>query len=305
MRERFGSFELERRIGAGGMAETFLGVRRGHGGIEQRVCVKRILPEWQGDAHVVRMFLEEGRVAARLRHSAIVQVIEAGEHDGIPFLALELIEGADLRALLVEARRLPAPLLATVALDLATALEVAHRAGVLHRDVSPANVLVSVAGEIKLADFGIARASDRERRTELGVARGKTAYLSPDYAATGEATIASDLFALGVTLFEAATGERPFAARTELSSLERARRGDHAPVLGLAPDTTPSLAAAIERLLSPDPALRFPSADALFDELAHLSPPPSSRRTIGALVSDVRARREERHRAREPTDVSE
>ncbi|MDQ3031929.1 MAG: serine/threonine protein kinase [Myxococcota bacterium] len=297
MRDRFGSFELERRIGAGGMAETFVAVRRGYGDIEQRVCLKRILPEWQRDADVVRMFLEEGRVAARLRHSTIVQVIEAGEHDGVPFLALELIDGVDLRALLVDVRRLPPTLLATIALDLATALEVAHRAGVLHRDVSPANVLVSLAGEIKLADFGIARASDRERRTELGMARGKAAYLSPEYVATGNATPASDLFALGVTLFEAATGARPFAARTELASLERARLGDHTPITVLAPDIAPALATAIERLLTSAPAARFPSADALFDELAHLAPPPSMRRAVGALVSEVRARRDERLRA--------
>lgn len=299
MRERFGGFELERRIGAGGMAETFVAVRRGHGGIEQRVCLKRILPEWQRDERYLRMFLEEGRIAARLRHSTIVQVIEAGEHDGVPFLALELIEGTDLRQL-IDASPLPPELVARVALDLATALEIAHRDGVLHRDVSPANVLVSLAGEVKLADFGIARATDRERMTATGIAKGKIAYLAPEYAATGQATVASDLYSLGVTLFEAATGRRPFAARTELASLQRARTAERAPTSSDAPSLPPDLAAAIDRLLAPDPRARFESADILFDAIGHLTPAPSTRRNLGAVVREVRADREARRRA--PTE---
>jgi serine/threonine protein kinase len=283
MHERFGGYELERRIGAGGMAETFVALRRGYGGIEQRVCLKRILPAWQHDARYVRMFLEEGRVAARLRHATIVQVVDVGEQDGVPFLALELVEGTDLRRL-VAARPLPPELVARVALDLATALEVAHQDGVLHRDVSPANVLLSFAGEVKLADFGIARAADRERMTATGVAKGKVAYLAPEYAASGEATTSSDLYSLGVTLFEAATGERPFAARTELGAMQRARLAERTPTASLAPSLAPELCVAIDRLVSADPSVRFESADALFDAIAHLTPAPATRRALGALV---------------------
>lgn len=287
MGERFGGFELEARLGAGGMAETFAATRRFACGLEQRVCVKRILPSLREDPRFVTMFLEEARIAARLRHATIVQVLDAGEHDGTPYMALELIDGADLRRVIDAARRARARLdaehVALVALELATALEVAHRGGVLHRDVSPANVMISAAGEVKLADFGIAKAEDGALRTATGIAKGKASYMAPEYVETGRATPRSDLYALGVTLFEAAAGRRPFAAKTPLASAiaaasSRAQVSEHAPELPA------SLADAIDRLLDPDPQGRFPSAADLFDALADVTPAPGARRRLGAIA---------------------
>ena len=286
MSERFGPYELLSRIGAGGMAETFRALRRGPGGIEQRVCIKRILPAWQDDARFVGMFLEEARIAARLRHASIVQVLDVGAHGGAPFLALELIEGTDLRRLMdhqrAHRRALGAEVLTLVGLEVATALEHAHHQGVVHRDVSPANVLLSEAGEVKLADFGIAKAQDGDRHTTTGFAKGKIAYMAPEYAATGRATHASDLYSLGVTLFEAAAGRRPH--RTVLAP-------GGAPRVALAraaPQLPPRLVEIVERLLEPEPEARFESAEQLFDALAELTPIASARRTLGTLARTAR-----------------
>lgn len=301
MSERFGPYELQSRIGAGGMAETFRALRRGPGGIEQRVCIKRILPAWQDDARFVRMFLEEARIAARLRHATIVQVLDVGSHEGTPYLALELIEGTDLRRLIdherAERRVLGADLLTLVALEVATALEHAHLEGVVHRDVSPANVLISAAGEVKLADFGIAKAADGDRHTTTGFAKGKIAYMAPEYAASGSASAASDLYSLGVTLFEAAAGRRP--QRTPLAPggaprVSLARAAPHLPA---------PLVDIVERLLEPEPRARFESAERLFDALAELTPTASARRALGALARGARdapARTDERTRTSEP-----
>lgn len=275
--ERYGPFELLRRLGAGGMAETFAAIRRGPGCFEQRVCVKRILPTWESDPRFVRMFLEEARIAARLRHGTIVQVVETGEVGGSPYLALELVEGADLRRLIDRGGALAPDLVALVALELATALEIAHAEGVIHRDVSPSNVLVSVAGEVKLADFGIAKAHDSASRTATGIPKGKASYMAPEYAATARATPATDVFALGVTLFEAATGRKPWARG------DREDRASRPPVRALAPSLPGPLADAIERALEPDPARRFASAAALFDAI-DVTPIPGTRRRLGRAV---------------------
>ncbi|AKF09043.1 serine/threonine-protein kinase [Sandaracinus amylolyticus] len=280
-REHIGGYEVLSRIGAGGMAETFRALRRGPGGIEQRVCLKRILPAWQDDARFVRMFLEEARIAARLRHATIVQVLDVGEHEGAPYLALELIEGADLRRVLdtenAHRRVLAADVVALLALELATALEHAHEHGVLHRDVSPANVLISEVGEVKLADFGIAKAQDGAAVTSTGFAKGKVAYMAPDYAATGKASTASDLFSLGVLLYEAASGRRPFRGPMRTPK-------DRAPLAKTAPHVPPRLVGIVERLLEPEPRDRYPSAGALFDAVAELTPTASARRALGALA---------------------
>ena len=287
MGERFGAFEVEGKLGAGGMAEVHVARRCGPGGFEQRLCLKRILPAWAGDARILQMFREEARVSARLRHASLVQLIEAGEHEGVPYLALELVEGADLRKL-IEASRgrggLPAEVVGLIAVDLATALEVAHREGILHRDVSPSNVLVSRAGEVKLADFGIAKASDSPLRTATGVPKGKVQYMAPEYALSGAASARSDLYALGITLFEAATGVLPFKAATLLASLTRARQNERPRVRALAPGLPPVLEDAIERLVQPVPEARFKSAAALYDALSPLAPSASVRRSLGALA---------------------
>ena len=187
--EHFGDYELVERLGVGGMAETFIAVRRGLDGFEQRVCLKRILPTFVNDADFVEMFLREARLSALLHHGHIARVLDFGMAGGTHYLTLELIEGADLRAVLRYLRRrgesLDPGLTSYVAHALASALDFAHTAddeghaaGIIHRDVSPSNVLLSHAGEVKLADFGIAKATNLPGSIQSGALKGKVPYLN-------------------------------------------------------------------------------------------------------------------------------
>ncbi|MFK7990931.1 MAG: serine/threonine-protein kinase [Sandaracinaceae bacterium] len=292
---RFGPYELVHRLGTGGMAETYLAVRRGPGGFVQHVCLKRILPAFESDPSFVAQFLEEARLAARLRHGNIAQVVDFGEVGGSHYLALELIDGMDLRTLLQRLRdrgaRLSPEQVVHIGLELAAALEVAHRADrerppIIHRDVSPSNVLVSREGEVYLTDFGIARALGAQRRTDSGVVRGKVPYMAPEYAMTGEFDARTDLFGLGVLLFEALAGERPYQGRTELETLTVIREGRHRSLAELAPGAPPALIGVVEQLLRPEPAARPASAGALLDALASVAPPATVSRQLGGVVRE-------------------
>jgi serine/threonine protein kinase len=295
----FGPYALVRRIGAGGMAETFEGLRTGPGGFEQRVCVKRILPEVSDDPNFVQLFREEARVAARLRHANIAQLLDVGVIDGAHYLTLELVEGCDLRRLLqferarqgfapgVAGGGLTSGVVAFLAAELATALEVAHggTTAIVHRDISPSNVLLSTAGEVKLADFGIARAITDNLATRTQAVRGKVPYMAPEYALRGVVDRRVDLFALGVLLYEALAGVRPFDGKTDVETLSHLEQGLHTPLAERCPGAPGALVAAIEQLILPTPDARTPSATALLDALVDVAPPPTARRILGELVA--------------------
>ncbi len=296
---RFGAYELVRRLGTGGMAETFVALRRGPGGFEQRVCLKRILPVHAGADVFVKMFLAEARIAARLSHGNIVQVLDFGEVKGAPYLALELIDGLDLRRMLRgiwgRGQTLTSGLIAHLAFELGAALDFAHDAdsrgrvrGVVHRDISPANVLVSAAGEIKLADFGIAKAMYETRTPSEGGMKGKIPYMSPEYALRGHCDARSDLFSLGVLLYEAASGRRPFDGRTDIETLENLERGEFVPLRTHLPEIPAELARVIDRCLASTPADRFANAEQLLHALEAVPPPPTARRILADRVQGLR-----------------
>ena len=301
---RFGPYELARRLGAGGMAETFVAVRRGPGGFEQHVCLKRILPAFEENVEFVRLFLEEARVSARLRHTNIVQVLDFGVVEGSHFLALELVEGLDMRIVLEQLRgndeAMTSGLVSYLAFELGAALDFAHEAGpdgsvkgVVHRDISPSNVLLSRAGEVKLTDFGIAKAMNTTHITRSGNIKGKVPYMAPEYALKMQYDARSDLFALGVTLYEALVGKRPFDGLTELDTMRRIQDGEHVPLHEAAPGVPAALSSAIEQLLLPDPDQRYPNAAEFLDALVDVAPPPTSRRILGDLVRRCTARKQE------------
>jgi hypothetical protein len=295
---RIGPYEIVSRLGAGGMAETYVAVRRGPGAFAQRVCLKRLRPELERDPEFVRQFMAEAAIAAQLRHAAIAQVLDFGQAGADYYLALELVEGCDLRELLLATGgKLSPALVAYIASELATALDIAHRTGagsraaVVHRDVSPSNTLVSTAGEVKLTDFGIARALGGARFTETGIVKGKVPYMAPEYARHGKIDPRGDLFSLGVLLYECACGERPHDGATELETLERASRGQRRPLAERAPELPAGLAEIIECLLEPDPELRYQSASGLLEALLSQPAPARARLDLGALVGGaVRAR---------------
>ena len=187
--ERFGNYELTERLGVGGMAETFVAIRRGPGGFEQRVCLKRILPTFVHDADFVEMFLREAQLSALLHHGHIARVIDFGLTQGTHYLTLELIEGSDLRGALrhlqAKGETLDPGLTSYLAHALASALDFAHTAdedghaaGIIHRDVTPSNVLLSNAGEVKLSDFGIAKAMNLPGSIQSGALKGKVPYIN-------------------------------------------------------------------------------------------------------------------------------
>jgi hypothetical protein len=287
------------------MAETFVAVRRGPGSFEQKVCLKRILPAFEADADFVRMFLEEARIAATLRHANIVQVLDFGVVEGSHFMALELVDGVDLRILLrtlwAKDESMTSGLVSYLAYEISNALDYAHRAdasgkvqGVVHRDISPSNVLVSAAGEVKLADFGIAKAMDKTQVTRSGNTKGKVPYMAPEYALSAEYDARSDLFSLGVTLYECLAGKRPFDGATDLDTLRRIQEGEHDPLPMLLPTAPRTLVEAVEKLIDPTPAGRFPNAAALQDALVDVAPPPTARRILAELVrSAQRTHRDE------------
>ncbi len=298
LRECFGDYELIERLGVGGMAETFVAVRRRSGGFEQRVCLKRILPAFVNDPDFVAMFLKEARISAQLHHGHIARVLDFGAAQGAHYLALELIEGTDLRTLLqhVGSRGsgLDAGLTSYVAHALGAALDYAHTAdsrgsaaGIIHRDVSPSNVLLSTWGEIKLADFGIAKAAKEPASIQSGALKGKIPYMAPEYALGHDCSPRSDLFSLGVLLYECLAGRRPFDGERDLETLERARSGAHEPLAALAPSAPAPLVSAIEALLKPDPSERPRDARAFLLLLEGAEPPPLAYRDLAALVGEV------------------
>jgi serine/threonine protein kinase len=280
------------------MAETFVAVRRGPGGFEQHVCIKRILPAFETDVEFVESFLQEARTSATLRHANIVQLLDFGVADGAHYLALELVDGLDLRALAAGAGlgtkrgRLSPELTGLIAGDLCAALEHAHgadegRPAVVHRDISPSNVLVSRAGEVKLTDFGIARAIGGRHRTATGVIKGKVPYMPPEYIERGVFDQRGDLFSLGVLLYELLTGVRPYDGDTDLDTIRRIMAGVHTPLATLAPDTPPQLAECVEYLLCLDPAQRFPSARSLLEALPSIQVHQARRRLADMVRAQI------------------
>ena len=285
-----GPFLIRRRIGAGGMAETFEGVRDGPAGFRQRVCLKRVLPALSGDQELRRLFLREARLAASLRHRNITQVVELGEDSGVYYLALELVEGVDLRTLLrrLPDRRLPVQLAILVGREIAEALEHAHARGVVHRDVSPQNIMVSVDGEVKLTDFGISKALDDLRMTRSDMVRGNIWYMAPEMLERGAvATPRSDLFSLGLVLFECLSGQRPYPASSLSAATLSVATGAITPLRELAPELSEPVLMLVERLTAFAPDDRYPEARAVVDSLDPLTRAGAARRALAELVRDV------------------
>lgn len=291
--QEVGDFRIVRPLGAGGMAETFEALQRGPNGFEQRVCLKRVRRGYERDAEFRRLFLREARLAAALSHPNIVGVLDYGEHFGCPYLALELVDGMDLRQLLktLAPGRVPAEVAVFIALELAKALHHAHtRNGVtgpvVHRDLSPANVLLSLEGDVKLTDFGIAKAVNEQGHALTDVVRGNLWYMAPerlDNAGTVEPR--ADLYSLGVVLYELLAGTHPYSHPEKRSVLRSLVLGLRIPLLEAAPETPAELAEIVEHLLQQFPEERYPDAACVVAKLtAHLSSPAAARHALRELV---------------------
>lgn len=284
------------------MAETFVAVKSGPGGFTQRVCLKLVLPFFRDDETFIRLFYREATLAAKLRHRNIVGVMDFGEFEGTPYMALELVDGLDLRAILdgQQGEKLPADYVTLFGLELADALVHAHNLssstgsdgaadevrGIVHRDISPSNVLVSRQGEILLTDFGVAKAISDTSRKQSAV-KGKVPYMSPEQLRAESPDGRADLFALGVVLFEALAGERPYQGPHDIATSMMILKGEHRALEELAPDAPQGLCNVIERLIDPDKERRPATAAALIEELDEFAPSPRVRQNLGRLVMQL------------------
>jgi eukaryotic-like serine/threonine-protein kinase len=241
--------------------------------LDRTVAVKVLGRALAGDGRAAERLRREARAAGRLEHPNIARVLDLGEHDGRPYLVMELLEGESLAARIDRAGPMPPPEAARVVAAVADALEAAHRAGVVHRDVKPGNVFLTSAGEVKVLDFGIASAAGDAALT-TGDLIGTAAYLAPERVLGDRATPAADIYALGVVLYELLAGHRPFEAGSEVE-LAMAHVNAAPPPLGrAAPSAPPSLVAACFHALAKDPSSRPPSA-AAFAKLVRNPDPPS------------------------------
>ena len=273
-RTSVGRYEPIRRLAVGGMAEIFLARVPGVGieGFEKLVVLKKILPQHALDPELLRMFLDEARLSATLTHPHVTEVYDVGTEGDAPFFAMEYVHGANLRELMrahdrKHAATLPlGPALAIVAAA-ADGLHHAHERlgpggeplGIVHRDVSPSNVLVSYDGAVKVSDFGIAKWAYQRTRTQEGTLKGKFAYMSPEQCRGRSVDRRSDIFALGTILYELTTGAPPFSAESDLEILNQIANGAAEPPAWPATQGTypPALSAIVMRALAPDPDGRF------------------------------------------------
>lgn len=301
--ERFGRYELLSQLGVGGMAETWRARLMGEAGVTKAVVIKRILPQYATDEQFVAMFINEARISTRLSHANIAQVFDFGREGEEYFLAMEYVEGQPLHRLLQRSARkgrraLPVPLATFIALEICRGLHYAHTRRddqgqpleLVHRDVSLDNVLVSYEGEVKVVDFGIAKARAlHDQRTEPGVIKGKYLYFSPEQARGQEVDARTDVWATGVILYALLCGRLPFEGPAHLV-LTRLVKGQFPPPRQLRPHLPPRLVEILLKALEVSPERRFASsqefAEALSQFLA-MAAPRFSPASLGWLVQEL------------------
>ena len=275
-------YRITEKIDAGGMAEVYRGIAESAvGGIKKAVAIKRILPSLTKNKKFVSMFLDEARVSMHLQHANIVGVFDIGMADTAYFIVLEFVDGCNMKSILESLRRqgkkLPLPQVLWIMMQVCNALAYAHDAtdpetgrelGVVHRDISPPNILVSRRGEVKLVDFGLAKATSQIESTDPGVVKGKFSYLSPEAASGKEVDRRADIFAVGILLYELLTGKRLFYGETDYQTVELVRQAKVPPIAAQNPEVQPELEQIIRKALSRDLSARFQSAGDLQDALA-------------------------------------
>jgi serine/threonine protein kinase len=315
---RLGQYEIVAPLRAGGMATLFLGRRVGPAGFARHVAIKVVHSHLASDPSFIEMFLDEARLAACIQHPNVVHTEELGEENGMYYLAMEYVHGCSLAQFLmrlIQQKRGLAPEVAVhIAMKLADGLHAAHEVkdengralGVVHRDISPQNVLLAYNGQVKLIDFGVAKAAGRSRETTGASLKGKIRYMSPEQAWGRTVDRRTDVYALGIVLWEALTHRRLFVAEDDFAALERVRTpvvpppSTHAPFLGEALDH------AVMTALAPDPAARFQTAQAFRRALGGACPKAVGveAEDLGALLISVMEDDIERERKSAPPAVT-
>jgi serine/threonine protein kinase/predicted ATPase len=274
-----GKYQILELIAKGGMAEVYKAKRYGVEGFEKILVLKRILPEFSRNREFVELFINEAKIAMHLNHTNVVQVLDLDQEHGEYFIAMEYVYGMNLAEIMRRSSSrslvIPPELIAFIASEAAKGLDYAHRRrgpdmrplGIVHRDISPQNILVSYEGEVKLTDFGIAAAKHVLSKEEEGFVKGKYAYIAPEQALGEGADGRADIFSLGVIIYELASGRNPFRQPTGQLTIERIVRHDFQPLSDTAPHIPAELAAIVDTCLMADPEKRFANAGRLYEEL--------------------------------------
>jgi serine/threonine protein kinase len=275
----FGKYYLLERVNVGGMAEVFKAKAFGVEGFERLLAVKRILPNIAEDEEFITMFIDEAKIAVQLNHANIAQIFDLGKVDDSYFIALEYIHGKDLRSIFDRCRasgeNMPIAQACFIIMKVCEGLDYAHNKrdsagrelGLVHRDVSPQNVLLSYEGEVKLIDFGIAKAAGKASKTQAGILKGKFGYMSPEQVRGMPLTRVSDIFSVGIVLYELLTGERLFIGESDFSTLEKVRNVEILPPSTYNRKIPEELERIVLKTLAKDPEDRYQHAIDLHDEL--------------------------------------
>lgn len=302
-----GPYQVTERIGGGGMAEVFKGMKKGPDGFQKAVALKQILPPFQDNGSFMQMLSTEARLVIRLNHPNIVSVLDLFESEGSYVIVMEYVSGQNLKQIQGRVhksdQRVSWQQAVYIVAEILAGLDVAHKCvgeegplGIVHRDVSPQNILVSYDGQVKLTDFGIARADIEREETRTGILKGKLKYCSPEYLTSQEVTFKGDLFSSAVVLFELLYGHHPFEGANEIETMERIKGGGHE-----VPRDDPNIPSALKDLvlksLSVDPEDRPSDAsDFRLSLLSFLDHPwlTSGRARTGRWMHDLYPRPEDR-----------
>jgi len=270
----FGRYELLKRIAGGGMGEVFVARQRGLAGFEKLLVIKTLLPHLCEDEEFIHMFQDEARISAQLIHPNICQTFEFEKHEGTYYIAMEYLRGEDVRRLWKAAALkgipVPVPLICRIIADAASGLDFAHALkdgtgqpyGIVHRDISPQNILVTFEGGVKLIDFGVAKAQGRLTQTRTGAIKGKYSYMSPEQVKGEAVDHKTDIFALGIVLHELLTAQRLFKADSDISTIERVKSAPIPPPSTINPSLPRGIDIIVLKALARDPAQRFENAQA-------------------------------------------
>lgn len=321
--QRIGRYEILKRIGAGGMAEVLLGRQSGPQGFEKKVVIKRILSHLASNQDFIDMFLEEARLAARLDHTNIVQIYDLGRDGDDYFIVMQYVSGSDLSGAMRLSRRLgrrvPPEIAARIIAEVCGGLFAAHThrrddgapAPILHRDVSPQNIMLGLDGAVKLTDFGVAKAADTVSNTETGILKGKVIYMSPEQLNGAVPEPRMDIYAAGLTLYVLLTQLHPFHKKSEPESMKAILDGARPNVRELRPDLPSGLVTIVERALAPFVRDRFQTAEELqlalerfLSEYGHAAGTVELARWLRSLFTATRDAQRVQFKPKVPTSVT-
>lgn len=265
-------YRVLERLASGGMAEVFIAESAGIEGFKKRVAIKRVLPHLSEKKRFISMFLDEARLSAQLSHSNCVQVFDIGVGDNAYFIVMEFVDGADLKAVIdylkSVGRTFPVEIAVLIAIRICEGLTYAHELQgpegkdlhIVHRDMSPPNVLITKFGEVKIVDFGLAKATSQLEKSEPGIIKGKFSYLAPEAALGGDVDHRADIFAVGIILWELLSGRRLFLGDTDFATVKMVQQAQIPSLRQMRHDTSDELDRILARSLAKDPDARYSSA---------------------------------------------